>query len=59
MQLHVPPTDHISFAHNCLHLWRPIGVEIPQPPRELVGAPADNGMILLEISRVPALESAR
>jgi hypothetical protein len=40
MQLHVPPTDHISFADNCLHLWRPQRVSIPRPPDELVGAPA-------------------
>lgn len=39
MQLHVPPGDHISFAHNCLHLWRPVGMDIPRPPARLVGAP--------------------
>ena len=37
MQLHVPPSDHISFHPNCLHLWRPLGVEIPRPPAEMVG----------------------
>lgn len=38
MQLHVPPTDHISFHPHCLHLWRPQHCEIPRPPNELVGA---------------------
>lgn len=37
MQLHVPETDHISFHPNCLHIWRPTGVEIPRPPSWMVG----------------------
>ena len=32
MQLHVPPSDHISLHPNCLHLWRPQQAEIPRPP---------------------------
>jgi hypothetical protein len=40
MQLHVPPTDHISFHPNCLHLWRPQGAEIPRPPGWMVGPTA-------------------
>lgn len=37
MQLHVPPADHIDCHPYCLHLWRPLGVEIPRPPAILVG----------------------
>lgn len=37
MQLHVPPSDHISIHPNCLHLWRPQDVEIPRPPGMMVG----------------------
>jgi hypothetical protein len=37
MQLHVPPCEHISLSHNCLHLWRPQNVEIPRPPAIMVG----------------------
>jgi hypothetical protein len=37
MQLHVPPKDHISVHPHCLHLWRPHGVEIPLPPKGMVG----------------------
>lgn len=37
MQLHVPPSDHISHHPYCLHLWRPQGVEIPRPPGWMVG----------------------
>lgn len=40
MQLHVPPTDHISFHPHCLHLWRPHDAEIPRPPSIMV-APAE------------------
>lgn len=37
MQLHVPPTDHISCHPYCLHLWRPNdGREIPRPPADMV-----------------------
>lgn len=32
MQLHVPAVDHINYHVGCLHLWKPIGVEIPRPP---------------------------
>jgi hypothetical protein len=37
MQLHVPPSQHISFHPHCLHLWRPNdGQEIPRPPSIMV-----------------------
>ena len=32
MQLHVPRSKHVNLHPNCLHLWRPINVEIPLPP---------------------------
>lgn len=38
MQLHVPPSDHVSMHSYALHLWRPNdGVEIPRPPGIMVG----------------------
>ncbi len=37
MQLHVPSIDHVNDHPNCLHLWRPIGVTIPRPPKWMVG----------------------
>lgn len=40
MQLHVPPSDHLSFHHYCLHIWRPNdGREIPRPPAIFVAPP--------------------
>ena len=36
MQLHVPPSEHISVHPFCLHLWRPLDQEIPKPPPEFV-----------------------
>lgn len=36
MQLHVPRTKHIDMHPYCLHLWRPIGIEIPMPPEGCV-----------------------
>lgn len=37
MQLHVPPTDHINYHPNVLHIWRPHDREIPRPPGWMVG----------------------
>jgi len=37
MQLHVAVSDHISVHPNCLHIWRPIDVAIPLPPKRMVG----------------------
>ena len=37
MQLHPPQEDWISNHDYCLHLWRPIGQEIPRPHHSLVG----------------------
>lgn len=36
MQLHVPPSEHLSLHPHCLHLWRPTDREIPRPPAEFV-----------------------
>lgn len=37
MQLHPPESDYINNHPYCLHLWRPIGVEIVRPPAITVG----------------------
>lgn len=37
MQLHVPRREHVNHHEFCLHLWRPIGVDIPLPPKIAVG----------------------
>jgi len=36
IQYHVPRSEHISLDDHCLHLWKPVGVEIPKPPMETV-----------------------
>ncbi len=36
MQLHVPPSDHVSLHPHCLHMWRPHAVDIPRPPVGMV-----------------------
>jgi hypothetical protein len=41
MQLHVPAADHRNLHPYCLHLWRPIGQEIPRPPADAVAVPGD------------------
>jgi len=37
MQLHVPAPEHINLHPRCLHLWRPLDVELPLPPAWMVG----------------------
>ena len=35
IQYHPRKQDYVKFA-DCLHLWRPVGVELPTPPKALV-----------------------
>jgi hypothetical protein len=42
MQLHPPKSDYVNCHPNCLHLWKPVGQDIPRPPSELVG-PTNQG----------------
>ena len=37
MQLHVAREDWVNNCSTCLHLWRPTLLEIPTPPKRLVG----------------------
>ncbi len=37
LQFHPPESEYVSLAENCLHLWRPIGVEFPKPHFSMVG----------------------
>jgi hypothetical protein len=36
MQLHPAKKDWVNMHENCLHLWKPIGITIPTPPKEFV-----------------------
>lgn len=35
IQYHPRKEDYVNFA-DCLHLWRPVGVDLPTPPKFLV-----------------------
>ena len=37
MQLHPPKSNYVNNHPYCLHIWRPINQEIPQPPSLMVG----------------------
>lgn len=37
IQFHPPKADYINNHPYCLHMWRPIGVELPRPPSIMVG----------------------
>lgn len=36
MQLHPPVSEHVNNHPFCLHLWRPVALNIPFPPVEMV-----------------------
>lgn len=37
IQYHPPEADYVNHHPYCLHLWKPIGVELPRPPTDFVG----------------------
>lgn len=37
VQYHPPKSAYVNNHPNCLHLWRPIGIEMPRPPSIMVG----------------------
>lgn len=37
VQFHPPRSDYIDIHPHCLHLWRPLGIELPRPPSITVG----------------------
>ena len=37
VQYHPPRADWISNHTYCLHMWRPVGIELPRPPSIMVG----------------------
>jgi hypothetical protein len=39
VQYHPPKSDYVSFHPFCLHLWKPIGLNLPRPPAVAVGPP--------------------
>lgn len=37
MELHPPESEYVNLHEYCLHLWKPIGQDIPTPPSFMVG----------------------
>jgi hypothetical protein len=37
IQFHPAEKDYVNVHPNCLHLWRPVGVELPTPDPSMVG----------------------
>ena len=36
IQYHPPESDYVNLHKHCLHLWRPIDIDIPAPPNYMV-----------------------
>jgi hypothetical protein len=37
IQYHPPKSDYINNHSFCLHLWKPVDIKIPMPPKIMVG----------------------
>ena len=37
IQYHPRESDYVNNHPNCLHLWRPVDIELPTPPAIMVG----------------------
>lgn len=37
LQYHPPKSDYVNYAEYVLHLWRPMGTDVPRPPSIMVG----------------------
>jgi hypothetical protein len=36
VQYHPPKSDYVNCHQHTLHLWRPVGMDLPRPPKILV-----------------------
>ena len=45
MQLHPPRSLWVNNHPYCLHLWKPMGIDIPSPSQILVGIPGFEGRV--------------
>lgn len=37
VQFHPPENEYVNYHPYCLHLWRPVGIELPRPPSYMIG----------------------
>jgi hypothetical protein len=37
VQYHPPESEYVNNVRFCLHLWKPVGVDVPSPPAVCVG----------------------
>ena len=36
VEYHPPKSEYVNIHPYCLHIWKPIGIELPHPPKDLV-----------------------
>ena len=41
MELHPAKKDYVNNHEYCLHIWKPINLEIPMPPSIMIGLKKD------------------
>lgn len=37
IQYHPAESEYVNLHSYCLHLWKPVGIELPTPPKMFVG----------------------
>ncbi len=37
IEYHPKEEDYVNMHEHCLHIWKPIGIEIPMPPSIMIG----------------------
>jgi hypothetical protein len=42
IQFHPPKSEYVNHHENTLHLWRPVGIELPRPDSIMVGIKKKN-----------------
>jgi hypothetical protein len=48
IQYHPAKADYVNFQSSTLHMWKPVGIELPRPPHTMVGPKGvEEGMGLL------------
>lgn len=51
VQFHPPESDYVNWHAFVLHLWKPVGVDVPRPPSLAVGPKADEWAALTASAR--------
>lgn len=52
IEYHPKEEDYVNMHEHCLHIWKPIGIEIPMPPSIMVGFKGVDSKTTEQISKI-------